>query len=79
LSDTFLKFTEYNVIMATEAVQVLEELKLIKEELTYIKHHMPDKEMFLDAEEKQLLEESFVNEKREKLLSRVALRRKLGI
>ena len=64
--------------MATEAKQLLEELKTIKEELAYIKKHMPDKEMFLTAEEKQLLEESYANEKEGKTLSSPELRKKLG-
>ena len=45
------------------------ELRSIKEELDYIKIHMVDKDMFLDAEEKQLLEESHENEKQGRLTS----------
>jgi len=65
--------------MTTEVIQVLEELRTIKEELAYIKEHMPDKDMFLTPEEKQLLEESFENEKNGKTISSTALRKKIGI
>ncbi|MCK5177844.1 MAG: hypothetical protein KAQ92_09030, partial [Candidatus Aenigmarchaeota archaeon] len=53
--------------MATK--QIMDELKAIKIELSDIKRNMPDKEFFLDTEEKKLLEESWQNEKEEKLIS----------
>ena len=59
--------------------QILEEIKIIKEEIIQIKDNMPDKEMFLTAEEKKLLEESYINEKQGKTISSSALRKKLGI
>jgi hypothetical protein len=65
--------------MPTEAKQILDEIKSIKGELAYIKEHMPDKDMFLTAEEKRLLEESYVNEKEGRTVSSAALRKKLGI
>jgi hypothetical protein len=49
--------------MATEA-KIIEELKVIKADLQYIKQNMPDRDIFLTAEEKKLLEESFENEKK---------------
>ena len=64
--------------MSTE-VKILEELKAIKEELDYIKENMPDKEMFLSLEEKQLVEESYKNEKEGKIVSSKDLRKQLGI
>ena len=65
--------------MTTVNKQILEEIKLIKEEITTIKENMPDKEMFLTTEEKKLLEESYANEKQGKTISGVSLRKKLGI
>jgi hypothetical protein len=64
--------------MPTET-KILAEIKSIKQELAYIKKHMPDKDMFLTAEEKGLLEESHMNEKEGKTVSSKALRKKLGI
>ena len=52
--------------MITETKRILNELKVIKNELNYIKTNMPDKDMFLTSEEKKLLEESYNNEKKGK-------------
>ena len=49
--------------MATETKQIMDELKMIKEELDYIKVHMVDADTILTAEEKKLLDESMKNEK----------------
>ncbi len=57
----------------------MEELKLIKSELHTIRETMPDKDMFLTADESQLLQESHKNEKEGKLLSSTELRKELGI
>jgi hypothetical protein len=65
--------------MSTEAKQILEELKSIREELNYIKVNMPDKEMFLDKDEKRLLEESYADEKEGKLVSGKELKKQLGL
>jgi len=65
--------------MSTETQQILEELKLIKEELHSIKENMPDKELFLSLEEKELLEQSYTNEKEGKLVSGKELRKQLGL
>ena len=65
--------------MSTETKQVIEMLNTIKSELDYIKENMPNKDMFLTIEEKQLLEESYVNEKKRNLLSSKDLRKQLGI
>jgi hypothetical protein len=65
--------------MPTEAKEILDEIRTIKDELAYIKEHMPDKEMFLTAEEKQLLEASYQSEKEGKTISGAELRKKLGI
>lgn len=63
--------------MTTETRQILEELKTIRFELGFIKENMPDKSMFLNAEEKELLEESYKNEKECKLVSSKDLRKQL--
>jgi len=39
---------------------------------------MPDKEMFLTAEEEKLLEKSYINEEKGKLVSSGDLRKELG-
>ncbi len=65
--------------MAAESQQILGELREIKGELDYIKEHMVDKDMFLDAEEKKLLEESYENEKRDELTSSEGLKKELGL
>ena len=65
--------------MATQTLQIMDELKLIKEELGYIKDHMVDKDMFLETEEIKLLEESYEHEKEGKLISSKQLRRELEL
>jgi len=65
--------------MTTEIKQILEELKVIKLELDEIRDNMPDKELFLTREEKQLLEESYKNEKEGNLISSKELRKKLQL
>lgn len=63
--------------MSTETTQILEELKAIRTELDYIKDNMPDKDMFFTLEEKKLLDESYKNEKEDRLISNKALRERL--
>jgi len=63
--------------MAEEMKDILNELKGIKIDINFIKQNMPDKDMFLTAEEKKLLEESFENEKKGRLVSAQALRKSL--
>ncbi|MEK6887589.1 MAG: hypothetical protein AABX14_01445 [Candidatus Aenigmatarchaeota archaeon] len=65
--------------MSNDIKQVLEELKEIREDLKLIKETMPDKEMFLTIEEEKLLEESYVNEQKGKLISSKDLRKEIGI
>ncbi len=65
--------------MAAETQQILNELKAIKAELDFIKENMPDKDMFLTAEEKQLLKESHAHEREGKLVSSKDLRKQLGL
>lgn len=62
--------------MATDT-KILGELKAIRSDLDFIKENMPDKEMFLTTEEKQLLEESYRNEKEDKLVSSKKLKKQL--
>jgi len=66
-------------IITTETQQILEELKLIKEELNSIKENMLDKDMILSTEEKKMLKESFTNEREGKLVSGKDLRKQLGL
>jgi len=58
-----------------ENQQLLQEMRGIK----IIMENMPDKDMFLTAEEERLLEESYHNEKDKKLISSHDLRKQLGI
>lgn len=57
----------------------MQELKDIKKDIKVIMMNMPDKEMFLTAEEEKLLEESYLNEKNNELMSDTDLRKELGI
>ena len=59
--------------------KILDELKEIRIEIKFIKDTMPDKEMFLTAEEEKLLEESYISEEKGKLVSSKTLRKELGI
>ena len=59
--------------------QILKELKEIKIDLKSVKENMPDKEMFLTAEEEILLEESVANEKAGKLTSSTDLKKEIGL
>ena len=65
--------------MSTEIQKIITELETIKQELGYIKENMIDKDMFLDLEEKQLLKESYENEKTSKLTSSKDLKKELGL
>ena len=58
-----------------ENQQLLQEMREIKRDIKIIMKNMPDKDMFLTAEEKVLLEESYNNEKSKKLVSGKSLRR----
>ncbi|MBI3031850.1 hypothetical protein HYY69_00070 [Candidatus Woesearchaeota archaeon] len=55
------------------------DLKLdhIRSELDYIKDHMVDRDMFLNSEESQLVEDSYKNEKEGRLISSKNLRKEL--
>ena len=63
--------------METEIRQIIDDLNIIKSELSTIKENMPDKEMFLTSEESKLLEESRQN--KGKFISSKNLRKSLGI
>jgi hypothetical protein len=65
--------------MVEEMREILNELKGIRIDINFIKQNMPDKDMFLDAEEKELLKESLQNEKEGKLLSALSLRKSLEL
>ena len=65
--------------MVNENNDILKELKEIRVEIKAIKDNMPDKDMFLNAEEERLLEESYEHEKKGELISSIELRKKLGL
>jgi len=58
---------------------IMDELKVIRNDLEYIKGAIPDKDMFLSVEESILLNESFKSEKEGRLISSKELRRKSAI
>ena len=60
-------------------MRILDKLNEIKIELDYIKKNIPNTDMFLTTEEKELLEQSYKNEKEGKLVSSKNLRKQLGI
>ena len=65
--------------MTNETREILNRLKRIEIEIEYIKEKMPDKEIFLTAEEKNLLKESYENEEKELLVKSKDARKHLGI
>ena len=65
--------------MTSDTNEILKKLGKIEIELEFIKESMPTKEMFLTAEEKQLLEESYKNEKAGLLVSAKDIRKQLGL
>ena len=75
--EKYLNYFLFKLFMASEAI--INELKSIKTELDYIKENMVDKNMFLDAEEMKLLQESYENEKRGELTSQEELEKEFGL
>ncbi|MBU0757709.1 MAG: hypothetical protein KKF44_06575 [Nanoarchaeota archaeon] len=65
--------------MEADIKPIMDELRIIRQELDDIKSQMPNKEMFLSTEEKAMLNESFKNEKSGALTSSYDLRKELGI
>jgi len=66
-------------IFMEETKEILDKLRKIEIEIEFIKERMPNKDMFLDSEEKVLLEESYENEKKGILVSAKEARKQLGI
>lgn len=64
--------------MEIDIKPIMDELKIIKEELTQIKASIPNKDMFLTSDEVKLLEESYQHEKEGKLISDKELRKELS-
>ena len=62
-----------------ETKEILSKLRKIEIELEFIKESMPNKEMFLDTEERVLLQDSYENEKKGLLVSAKEARKQLGI
>lgn len=65
--------------MANETQEILTRLQKIEQALRRIQRCMPDRDMFLSSEEKQLVEESFERETHGQLLSSAEARRQLGL
>ena len=79
LNERNIKNKLFIIPMAKVMGQIMTELKSIREEIEYIKNNMPDKEMFLDMGEKQLLQDSYKHEKERKLISGKELKKKLRL
>jgi len=65
--------------MEKEHNEILSRLKKIEIEVEFIKESMPTKDMFLDSEERVLLEESYKNERDGSLVSSKKARELLGV
>ena len=65
--------------MINETQEILNKLRKIEIDIEYIKETMPDKEIFLTTEEKELLEESYENEKKGLLVKSKDARKQFGI
>jgi len=65
--------------METEIKEILNKLNKIEIEIEFIKESMPNKNMFLTSEEKELLLESYENEKNGQLVSAKEVRKLIGI
>ena len=65
--------------MENDTQEILNRLKNIELTMEFIKKSMPNKDMFLDSEERVLLEESYAQEKTKSLVSSKDARKQLGI
>lgn len=65
--------------MATETLQIMDELKLIKEELGYIKEHMVDSDAIMTEEDYEALLEYRQEKAEGKLISHEQLKKELGL
>ena len=63
--------------MEGETQQILQELKEIKVDIKLIMENMPDKDMFLTADEEKLLQASYENEKKGVLVPAESLRNEI--
>ncbi len=70
---------DYYMFMEVNIKPIMDELRLLRQEISEMKKAMPDKEMFLCAEESRLLEESRKREKQGKLISSKDMRKEIGI
>ncbi len=65
--------------MEIQTKDIMDELRQIRIDIEIIKDNMPDKEMFLTADEEVLFERSFENEKNDELISSEELKKELEI
>ena len=65
--------------MINETQEILNKLRKIEIDIEYIKETMPDREMFLTIEEKELLGKSYENEKKGLLMKSKDVRKQFGI
>jgi len=65
--------------LSPNAVEIIARLARLQADVDYLKRHVKDEDIFLSAEEEELLEESYENEKNRKLVSPNKLRKEFGI
>ena len=65
--------------MINETQEILNKLRKIEIDIEYIKETMPDREMFLTIEEKELLGKSYEIEKKGLLMKSKDVRKQFGI
>ncbi len=65
--------------MTTDTMHIMDELKFIKEELSYIKEHMVDRDAIMTEEDYEALLEYRKEKSEGKLISHEQLKKELGI
>jgi len=65
--------------VSQEMREILMKLARLQADIDYLKSHVKDEDIFLTAEEEELLKESYENEKNGKLISSAKLKKELGL
>jgi hypothetical protein len=79
--DFYVYLPKVGFIMAETGFEerVIRELDSIKEQLTEIREHMVDIDCILTDEERKLVDESYENQKKGKLISLSEFKKELGL
>ena len=67
------------MLMETENVKIIEELKIIRKDIDYIKEHMIDMDSFLTKKESKQLDESIKNFREGKTTALEDFKKELGL